>query len=75
MLLISLASLCIVCESPLVHLMEMLLFVLINFVPYPTNLLIIQATYDEVKAALREASENPTLGKFIGYTEDQVLLS
>ena len=32
----------------------------------------VQATYDQVKAALREASENPTLGKFIGYTEDQV---
>lgn len=32
----------------------------------------VQATYDEVKAALCEASKDSTLGKFIGYTEDQV---
>ena len=32
----------------------------------------LQATYDEVKAALRTASEDPTLGKYVGYTEDQV---
>ena len=31
----------------------------------------VQATYEQVKAALREASESSTLSKFIGYTEDQ----
>ncbi len=30
------------------------------------------ATYDEIKATMKKASENPDLKNFIGYTEDQV---
>ena len=35
-------------------------------------LLVVQATYDQIKAAVREASEGPLKG-FLGYTEDQVV--
>ncbi len=30
------------------------------------------ATYDEIKATMKKASEDPKLKDFIGYTEDQV---
>lgn len=30
------------------------------------------ATYEEIKAAFQKASEDNTLKKYIGYTEDQV---
>jgi len=31
------------------------------------------ATYDEIKATVKAASENPALGRYMGYTEDQVV--
>lgn len=31
------------------------------------------ASYDEIKAVIKKASEDPTLGRYMGYTEDQVV--
>ena len=31
-----------------------------------------QAPYDEIKKVIKAASEDPVLGNYIGYTEDQV---
>ena len=33
----------------------------------------IQATYDDIKATMRAASESNELKSFVGYTEDQVV--
>lgn len=33
------------------------------------------ASYDEIKAVVKKASEDPTLGKYLAYTEDQVVSS
>lgn len=34
-----------------------------------------QATYDEIKATVKEASESQDLKKYLGYTEDLVVSS
>ena len=39
---------------------------------FPSLSLLLQATYEDVKAAIRAASQDPSRGKYIGYTEDQV---
>lgn len=31
------------------------------------------ASYDEIKAVVKKASECPTLGRYVGYTEDEVV--
>ena len=35
--------------------------------------ILLQATYDEIKAVMKMASESPNLGKYLGYTEDDVV--
>jgi len=31
------------------------------------------ASYDEIKAVIKKASESPNLGRYMGYTEDEVV--
>ena len=31
------------------------------------------ASYDEIKAVVKKASEDPSLGRYVGYTEDEVV--
>ena len=31
------------------------------------------ATYDQIKQKIKEASEDPSLGRYMGYTEDEVV--
>ena len=35
-------------------------------------LLVFQASYDAIKKVIKATSEDPVLGKYMGYTEDQV---
>ena len=35
-------------------------------------LLVFQTSYDAIKKVIKATSEDPVLGKYIGYTEDQV---
>ena len=34
---------------------------------------VLQASYDAIKKVVKAASEDPVLGKYVGYTEDQVI--
>ena len=32
-----------------------------------------QATYDEIKAEMKRGSEDPTFGRYLGYTDEEVV--
>ena len=36
-------------------------------------IILLQATYDEIKAIMKAASESAELGRYLGYTEDDVV--
>ena len=34
-----------------------------------------QATYDEIKAVMKQVSEDPVQGRYLGYTDEEVVSS
>ena len=56
-----------------------LIYLQISYIPFSFSFtlsfisFLLQASYDEIKAVMKKASEDPALKKYLGYTDEQVV--